>query len=254
MSRALLLAHQCTKAGDVPVGAVVLDGRGNIIGKGWNRRVAADDPTAHAEIEALRQAGREVGTWNLTGCTLISTLEPCTMCAGAAVNARISRVVFGAWDAKAGACGSVRDVVRDARLNHQVEVISGLMEEDTTIQLKAFFASRRSAKENPHSDFWAGKSPSAKKPDTPEKPRPARDAVLPEAKQKAAKDKPKVLPKDSSKPAPKPVVKSERKPDPKPERTPDPKPVDTGTVPPVRRRSDRHIGRVVVPPLDDAAW
>lgn len=143
MTRALLGAHRAAQQGDVPVGAVVLDPAGAVIGKGWNRREAERDPTAHAEIIALRQAGEALGTWNLSGCTLVVTLEPCTMCAGAVVNSRISTLVFGAWDPKAGACGSLRDVVRDARLNHEVEVVPGIMEDEASAQLRAFFETRR---------------------------------------------------------------------------------------------------------------
>lgn len=143
MSRALFLANRARESGDVPVGAVVLDSLGRIIGQGWNRREADHDPSAHAEIVAMREAGARLSRWNLVGCTLVVTLEPCTMCAGAAVQARLDRVVFGAWDPKAGAAGSVRDVLRDSRLNHQVEVIGGILEEEATIQLRAFFDERR---------------------------------------------------------------------------------------------------------------
>ena len=115
-----------------------------IIGRGFNQRETLPfDPTAHAEIMALRQGARRLGAWRLTGTTLVVNLEPCTMCAGALVNARVSRVVFGAWDAKAGAAGSVRDVLRDSRLNHRIEVIGGILEEECSAQLKDFFASRR---------------------------------------------------------------------------------------------------------------
>ena len=143
MSRALRYAHECSRTGDVPVGAVVLDEDGQVIGRGWNRREELNDPTAHAEILALRSAGVARGNWNLQGCTLVVTLEPCTMCAGAIVHSRVDRLVFGAWDPKAGACGSLRDVVRDSRLNHQVEVIAGVLEDQASIQLKGFFAQRR---------------------------------------------------------------------------------------------------------------
>lgn len=143
MSRALLLAYRAAQAGDVPVGAVVLAPDGTVIGRGWNRREVDHDPTAHAEVIALREAGKAFGTWNLSDCTIVVTLEPCTMCAGAIVAARIGRVVFATWDPKAGACGSVRDVVRDSRLNHQVEVISGVMEDEAAVQLTAFFATKR---------------------------------------------------------------------------------------------------------------
>lgn len=115
-----------------------------IIGRGFNQReVSPFDPTAHAEIVALRQAARKRGSWRLSDTTLVVNLEPCTMCAGAIVNARVSRVVFGAWDDKTGAAGSVRDVLRDSRLNHRIEVIGGILEEECSAQLKDFFASRR---------------------------------------------------------------------------------------------------------------
>ena len=144
MGRALFLADKARTSDDVPVGAVVLDSTGRIIGQGWNQREIEHDPSAHAEILALREAGRHLGRWNLVGCTLVVTLEPCTMCAGAAVQARLDRVVFAAWDPKAGAAGSVRDVLRDSRLNHQVEVIGGVLEEEAAVQLRRFFEDRRS--------------------------------------------------------------------------------------------------------------
>lgn len=143
MSRALLLANTAAEAGDVPVGAVVLDPAGRVVGRGLNRREANHDPTAHAEIIALREAGQALQGWNLEGCTLVVTVEPCTMCAGAIVNARISRVVFGAWEPRTGACGSVRDVVRDSRLNHQAEVVPAVMSDEVQAQLRAFFQARR---------------------------------------------------------------------------------------------------------------
>lgn len=136
-------ADDAGAAGDVPVAAIVLDEEGVEIGRGVNTREVDHDPAGHAEINALREAGRARGNWNLDGCTLYVTLEPCTMCAGAIVNARISRVVFGAWDAKAGAAGSVRDVLRDARLNHVVEVRGGVDEERAARQLTDWFAQRR---------------------------------------------------------------------------------------------------------------
>lgn len=144
MGRALFLANRAREAGDVPVGAVVLDPHGTVIGSGWNQRETTHDPSAHAEIVALRQAGLAMGTWNLAGCTLVVTLEPCTMCAGAVVNSRVDRLVFGAWDEKAGAAGSLRDVVRDARLNHTVEVIGGVLRQEVEVQLKGFFFEKRS--------------------------------------------------------------------------------------------------------------
>ena len=143
MSRALLLANTARQAGDVPVGAVILDQNGNTVGRGWNRREVNHDPTAHAEILALREAGENLGTWNLAGCTLVVTLEPCTMCAGAIVNSRLDRLVFAAWEPATGACGSVRDVVRDNRLNHRVEVVSGVMQAEAEVQLRAFFEGLR---------------------------------------------------------------------------------------------------------------
>ena len=139
MSRALFLANRARESGDVPVGAVVIDSLGRIVGKGWNVREAEHDPCGHAEIVALREAGRTLNRWNLVGCTLVVTLEPCTMCAGAAIAARVDRVVFGAWDPKAGAAGSLRDVLHDSRLNHRVEVIGGILGTEATVQLKAFF-------------------------------------------------------------------------------------------------------------------
>lgn len=143
MSRALFYANRARETSDVPVGAVVIDSLGRIVGRGWNCREAHHDPSGHAEIVALREAGRRLGRWNLVGCTLVVTLEPCTMCAGAAVQARVDRVVFGAWDPKAGAAGSLRDVLRDTRMNHRVEVIPGVLAQEATVQLRAFFETRR---------------------------------------------------------------------------------------------------------------
>lgn len=143
MRRVIALARGAGEAGDVPVGAIVVDDAGTIIGEGFNTREVDADPVGHAEINALRAAAKALGTWNLSGCTLVVNLEPCTMCAGAIVNSRISRVVFGSWDEKAGAAGSVRDVLRDARLNHTVEVIGGVLEEETAAQLSEWFAERR---------------------------------------------------------------------------------------------------------------
>jgi tRNA(adenine34) deaminase len=129
---------------DVPVGAVVVDDSGTVIGRGHNEREATSDPTAHAEIVAIRQAAGRLGTWRLDGCTLVVTLEPCTMCAGAIVLARIERLVFGAYDEKAGAVGSLWDVVRDRRLNHRPEVVGGVMADETGARLRDFFQQRRS--------------------------------------------------------------------------------------------------------------
>ncbi|MDO5035274.1 MAG: tRNA adenosine(34) deaminase TadA [Actinomycetaceae bacterium] len=144
MSRALFLANRAREAGDVPVGAVVIDDWGTILGEGWNTREANFDPAGHAEIMALREAAAARRTWRLDDLTLVVTLEPCTMCAGAVVNARIKRLVMGAWDEKAGAAGSIRDVVRDSRLNHQAEVIAGVLQTECEIQLRGFFSARRS--------------------------------------------------------------------------------------------------------------
>lgn len=143
MGLALAEARLALATGDVPVGAVVVDAAGAVLGRGHNAREADGDPTAHAEVLALRAAAARRGTWRLDGCTLVVTLEPCTMCAGAIVLARVPRVVLGAWDPKAGACGSVRDVVRDARLNHRVEVVGGVREEECAHVLRAFFEGRR---------------------------------------------------------------------------------------------------------------
>jgi len=143
MTQALALAEQCAVSGDVPVGAIVAGPGGDVIGTGRNRREELQDPTAHAEILALRAASAALGSWRLTGCTLVVTLEPCAMCAGAVVLARLSRLVLGAWDPKAGAAGSMRDIVRDARLNHRVEVTGGVLEDRSAAQLRAFFAARR---------------------------------------------------------------------------------------------------------------
>ena len=143
MDEALTLAREAVLDGDVPVGAVVLGPDGSVVGRGRNRREADGDPTAHAEILALREASAVLGSWRLEGCTLVVTLEPCTMCAGAAVLARVDRVVLGAWDPKAGATGSVRDVVRDSRLNHRVEVVAGVRGEVSAALLREFFAQRR---------------------------------------------------------------------------------------------------------------
>lgn len=143
MAAALAIARDALAAGDVPVGAVVLGPRGEIISSAHNEREKHDDPTAHAEVVALRRAGAALGTWQLTGCTLAVTLEPCVMCAGAAVLARVSRVVFGAWDPKAGAVGSVWDVVRDRRVNHRPEVIAGVRSDECAQLLTEFFERRR---------------------------------------------------------------------------------------------------------------
>ena len=143
MTRALALAAEAGAAGDVPVGAVVTDASGAIISEGRNERELTGDPTAHAEVLALRRAAEVAGSWNLEGHTLVVTLEPCLMCAGALLQARISRVVFGSWDDKAGAAGSVYDVVRDRRLPYRAEVVGGVEAEASAALLGAFFESRR---------------------------------------------------------------------------------------------------------------
>lgn len=143
MRRALALAADAARARDVPVGAVVTDAAGRVIGEGRNLREVTGDPLAHAEIVALREAAAALGSWNLAGCTLTVTLEPCLMCAGAILQARVPRVVFGAWDAKAGASGSLYDVLRDRRLPHRVEVVSGVQADAASALLREFFGSRR---------------------------------------------------------------------------------------------------------------
>ncbi len=128
---------------EMPIAAVVVAPDGRVIGQGVNRRESDSDPTAHAEILALREAGRVLGDWRLSGCTLAVTLEPCTMCAGATVLARVQRLVFGAFDDKAGAVGGLWDVVRDPRLNHNVEVVGGVREAQCSALLSTFFEERR---------------------------------------------------------------------------------------------------------------
>lgn len=127
-------------SGDVPVGAVVLDSKGRMVGIGSNRRELLSDPVGHAEIVAIKSAARAIGSWRLDGCTLVVTLEPCAMCAGAIQQSRIARVVFGAWDEKAGAVGSVIDLLRDPRALHKVEVVAGFREAESVALLKNFFS------------------------------------------------------------------------------------------------------------------
>jgi tRNA(adenine34) deaminase len=142
MRQALLEAAQTAESGDVPIGCVVVrDGR--IIGRGCNQRELLQDPTAHAEILAITAAAAEVGSWRLERCTLYVTLEPCPMCAGAIVQARIPRLVYAAADPKAGACGSLMDVTRDPRLNHRVAVTGGVLAEECGEKLRAFFRALR---------------------------------------------------------------------------------------------------------------
>ena len=143
MRAALALAASAVAHGDVPVGAVVLGPTGAVVGEGCNERELTGDPTAHAEVLALRAAAVATGSWRLTGCTLVVTLEPCTMCAGALVLSRIDRVVYGSTDPKAGAVGSLWDVVRDRRLNHRPEVVGGVLEAASAELLRDFFRGHR---------------------------------------------------------------------------------------------------------------
>jgi tRNA(adenine34) deaminase len=142
MRRALVLADEAAAMGEVPVGAVVYRGE-EIIAEAFNLREAENDPTAHAELIAMRKAGEVLGEWRLTGCSLAVTLEPCPMCAGALVNARVERVIYGAADPKAGACHTLYKIPSDTRLNHRVEIIRGVLEPECRRQLQAFFRERR---------------------------------------------------------------------------------------------------------------
>ena len=143
MRAALAEADAAAAAGDVPVGAVVTDAAGAVIARGRNRREADGDPTGHAELDAIRAAAQAIGEWRLDGLTLVVTLEPCTMCAGAITSARLSRLVFGAADPRAGAVGSLWDVVRDQRLTPVPEVISGVLADECLEVIRQFFAERR---------------------------------------------------------------------------------------------------------------
>lgn len=146
MREALSLARQAWAEGEVPVGAVVVKD-GAIIGRGFNRPISGHDPTAHAEIQAMRAAAQHLGNYRLPGCTLYVTIEPCTMCAGAIIHARIARVVYGARDAKTGAHGSVVDLFAEPRLNFHAEVLGGVLAEDCGKMLSDFFAERRAQKQ-----------------------------------------------------------------------------------------------------------
>ncbi len=146
MRLALDEAELALLTGDVPVGAVVLGPDGDVIGRGHNAREALGDPTAHAEVLALRAASVAVGEWRLEGATLVVTLEPCSMCAGALVLARVARVVYGAVDPKAGAVGSLWDIVRDRRLNHRPEVVPGVLAEECSERLAGFFRTHRAGR------------------------------------------------------------------------------------------------------------
>lgn len=143
MTEPLRQAQQCLEHDDVPVGAAVFAHDGRQIGVGRNIRELAQDPTGHAEVVALRAASQSLGTWRLDGCTLVVTLEPCVMCAGALIQSRVERVVFGAWDDKAGACGSVWDLVRDRASLHRLEVVPGVRESECGAVLTEFFRTRR---------------------------------------------------------------------------------------------------------------
>jgi tRNA(adenine34) deaminase len=143
MRRALVLASAAREQGEVPVGAVLVDAQGTVLAEAGNGPIAASDPTAHAEMLVLRAAGERVANYRLPGTTLYVTLEPCAMCAGALLHARVERLVFGAADPRAGACGSVFDLVRDARLNHRLEVSGGVLQAQSTALLKSFFGERR---------------------------------------------------------------------------------------------------------------
>jgi tRNA(adenine34) deaminase len=142
MRRALVLAQRAAEEGEVPVGALVVLGN-EVIGEGWNRPIASHDPTAHAEIIALRAGAQSQCNYRLSTATLYATLEPCAMCMGAVLNARVTRVVFGAWDPKAGACGSVIDLPRELRLTHRLDVFGGVCSEESAALLRQFFESRR---------------------------------------------------------------------------------------------------------------
>ena len=143
MKQALVLARAAGKQGEVPVGAVLVAEDGTLLAESGNMSIATNDPTGHAEICVLRAAGRNLGNYRLPGSTLYVTLEPCPMCAGALVHARIARIVFGAVDPRAGACGSVFDLVRSAQLNHQIEVVQGVLAEESGKLLRDFFIERR---------------------------------------------------------------------------------------------------------------
>ena len=145
MRAALDEARSALATGDVPIGAVFVDATGAVLGRGRNVREAEADPTGHAEVVALRAAAQARGEWRLEGCPLVVSLEPCTMCAGAAVLSRVERVVFAAYDDKAGAVGSLWDVVRDRRLNHRPEVVAGVLADESAALLQEFFAAHRGA-------------------------------------------------------------------------------------------------------------
>jgi tRNA(adenine34) deaminase len=139
MNEALALAAQAAEHDEVPIGAVIVDSDGNVIGRGRNTREGEDDPLGHAELHAIAEAAKAVGDWRLVGTTMVVTLEPCAMCAGAIVNSRIERLIFGAYDPKAGFCGTLGNLVQDERLNHRVELTGGFMEAECAALLQEFF-------------------------------------------------------------------------------------------------------------------
>nr|PZN01802.1 MAG: tRNA adenosine(34) deaminase TadA [Pseudomonadota bacterium] len=151
MREALALAHEAWRAGEVPVGAVVVH-EGEIVGRGYNAPISRSDPTGHAEIMALRDAARRLQNYRLTGCVLYVTLEPCAMCAGAIMHARLARVVYGARDPKTGACGSVVDLFAERQLNHHAEVTGGVLAEECGALLSAFFEERRRMQKEKRTD------------------------------------------------------------------------------------------------------
>jgi len=142
MDEALTLAEQAGVEGEIPIGAVIVDRDGRVVGRGRNRRESGD-PLGHAELIAIAEAARAIGDWRLEGTTMVVTLEPCAMCAGALVNARVQRLIFGAWDPKAGFCGSLGNLVQDPRLNHRLEVVAGFEEERARVLLQRFFQKLR---------------------------------------------------------------------------------------------------------------
>ena len=151
MEEALALAEEAAEDGEIPVGAVVVDRDGNVIGRGRNRRESGD-PLGHAELLAIAEAARSIGDWRLEGTTMVVTLEPCAMCAGALVNARVDRLIFGAFDPKAGFCGSLGNLVQDSRLNHRLDVISGVEADRSRELLQAFF--QRLRKRSLETERW----------------------------------------------------------------------------------------------------
>jgi len=144
MNEALSLAAEAAAHDEVPIGAVIVDAEGNVIGRGRNTREGEDDPLGHAELHAIAEAAKAVGDWRLVGTTMVVTLEPCAMCAGAIVNSRIERLIFGAYDPKAGFCGTLGNLVQDERLNHRVELTGGFMEAECAALLQEFFRKLRS--------------------------------------------------------------------------------------------------------------